>query len=169
MDRAKGKCGVSTKITRPNTTRHFPVGCSNECCLHLKCEIENACAATPFANNTQRVLIWCTSLSTMHCCWWWTFWTFVTSNVKISQFYLDLYVNYEHSKCVYFFGHSVFHHEKQSCSTSSQWSERLSGRYTDSTTIQAVLQGHTVSRDCTINLTSLMKQVPGSICDTSFF
>jgi hypothetical protein len=35
-DRAKGEYGVSTKITRRNAIRLFPVGCSKECCLHLK-------------------------------------------------------------------------------------------------------------------------------------
>jgi hypothetical protein len=43
----------------------------------------------------------------MHCCLWWTFWTFVTVNVKIAQFSLILYVNYEHSECVFFPRHSV--------------------------------------------------------------
>jgi hypothetical protein len=58
----------------------------------------NCMCCCSISNNTERLTICWTS--TMHCCLWWTFWTFVTLNVKISQFYLCLYVN-EHSKCVY--------------------------------------------------------------------
>jgi hypothetical protein len=47
-------------------------------------------------------------LSTMHCCWRWTFWTSVILNVKISQFNLHLYVNYEYSKCVCFLGDTLY-------------------------------------------------------------
>jgi hypothetical protein len=69
--------------------------------VHLRRDIETACAAVPLA-TIQNVCQCCTSLSTMHCCLWWTFWTSVTLNVKISQFCLYLYVNYEHSNCVFF-------------------------------------------------------------------
>jgi hypothetical protein len=56
----------------------------------------------PFiSNNSKRLPVCCTS-STMRRCWWWTFWAFVTLNTKIPQFCLYLYVNCEHSKCVYF-------------------------------------------------------------------
>jgi hypothetical protein len=79
------------------TPSHFFLwGALKECCLHLK----TTCTAWPetwnwnymcrcsISNNTERLPICCTSLSTMQCCWWWAFWTFVTLNMKTSQFYL---------------------------------------------------------------------------------
>jgi hypothetical protein len=86
----------STKIIRPNIITLSPMGISKECYLHLKTTHTarpeawswNCICRCSVSNNTERLPICCTSLSTMHCCWWWAFSTFVTLNVKISQFCL---------------------------------------------------------------------------------
>jgi hypothetical protein len=97
-----GGCGVSTKITRPNTIRLFPAWCSKECCLHLNtthtarpeawswprmCRVPSATIQNVCQSVVRRRQQLC------------TFWTFVTLCVTISQLCLCLYVNCEHSKC----------------------------------------------------------------------
>jgi hypothetical protein len=107
---ANGECGISTKITRPNTIRLFPVGCYKHCCLHLKPTHTARSVAWNWyymcrwsiSRNTEHLPIYCTPLSKMHCCWWWTFWTFVTSNVKISQLCLFTCELWYFKACVYF-------------------------------------------------------------------
>jgi hypothetical protein len=59
------------------------------------------------SNNIERLPIFFSLLSTMYCCWW-TFGTFVTLNVKISQFCLYSCMNYEHSKCVCVFWDTLY-------------------------------------------------------------
>jgi hypothetical protein len=63
-------------------------------CLHFKITYTakpeagnwNCSWRCSISNNTERLPVFCSLLSTMHFCWWWTFWTFVTLNVKVSQF-----------------------------------------------------------------------------------
>jgi hypothetical protein len=104
------------KNTRPNTIRLFPVGCSKECCLHRKIMYTarpeawhcNWMCRCSISNNTERLPICCTPSSTVHCCWWWTFWTSVTLNLKISQFYLFICESWTFNAWIYFVGHSVY-------------------------------------------------------------
>jgi hypothetical protein len=100
------KCGASTKITWLNTIFH--VRCSKECCLHLNTTHTarpeawnwNCMCHRSISNNTERLTVCGTLLSTMNCRWWWTFWTFVTLMWKYNDS-VSLYVNYEHWKCVF--------------------------------------------------------------------